>query len=381
MTCSRILKSKKTGWAAIAGFLIAGILLLRPLNQAVFSVRLGLSMKELASGGKGEGLNVEEATLARREGSVEYAALLYRPQKSSIAGAVVIVPGISELGCYHPKLVAVSRHFAERGFLVITPDIREFRSFQITAEPIEQILFWYHQASALVRGGTSGKTGLAGISYSGTLALMAAAKPEIRDRVGFVLALGPYSNLVRCTRQWFSASQAAVGEEKNHATLYARWVAMLSAVEMLPADRDRVRLETLLKKLLLEQAAPLPDADLSPEGLRWYRLATMPADQSDPALALKIEQFLVESIYPQLDPSDAVKEIHCPVYLIHGAYDALISPGESVELHRLIPHSHLLISPFLTHTHLNPDSLSMKQKARAVFNMLAFFYKFSRVVQ
>lgn len=374
-------RSKKFVWGVIAGLFFLGLLLFNPLNRLAFSVRLGLCLKSLASGATGEDLPVQEITIYEQKGSTEYAALLYRPEQSSIIGAVVLVPGMSELGCYHPRLVSFCRYLADTGFLVITPDIREFKSFQITAAPIDQILLWHRRGEALIKNQTDRKPGLAGVSYSGTLALMAAAKPEIRDRIGFVVAIGPYYNLIRCTRKWFGASTDAIGEEYYHARFYAKWIVMLAALEMLQENGDRVHLKNLLQKLLLQEEIPPADDGLSPEGLRWHRLATMPPDQADSELALKIEQYLVAQIYPPLNPADAIKGIQCPVFLIHGAYDSLIPPGESAQLHQSIPHSHLLISPFLTHTHPNTIPLSRKQKFQAIWDVLAFCDQFSRVIR
>ncbi len=381
MKFNRISRSKKLVLGAIAVFFILGFLLFNPLNRLAFSVRLSLCLKSLASGATGEDLAVKETTIYSQKGSTEYAALLYRPEKSPIVGAVVLVPGMSELGCYHPRLVAFSRYLADAGFLVITPDIHEFKSFQITAAPIDQILFWHKRAEALIKNQTDRKPGLAGVSFSGTLALMAAAKPEIRDRIGFVVAIGPYFDLIRCARKWFGASTEAIGKEYYHTRFYAKWIVMLSALEMLPENGDRVHLRNLLQKLLLQEEIPPADDNLSPEGLRWHRLATLPPDQSDPELAVKIEQYLVARIYPPLNPADAMEAIQCPVYLIHGAYDSLIAPGESLELHRSIPRSHMLISPFLTHTHPNTIPLSRKQKFQAIWDVFAFCNQFSRVIK
>jgi fermentation-respiration switch protein FrsA (DUF1100 family) len=67
--------------------------------------------------------------------------------------------------------------------------------------------------------------------------------------------------------------------------------------------------------------------------------------------------------------------------LIHGADDDLIPPEESLELHRRISHSYLLVSPFLTHTHPNAIPLSPGQKAGAVLDTLIFFCQFSSVIR
>jgi pimeloyl-ACP methyl ester carboxylesterase len=381
MKFNRIIKSKKVAWGTIAVFIFLTLILFHPLNRLVFSARLGLSLKSLASGATGDDLAVQETTIYESKGSTEYAALLYSPEQSSITGAAVLIPGMSELGCHHPRLVAFSRYLADAGFVVITPDIREFKNFQITAAPIDQILLWHKRAETLIKNQTGKKPGLAGVSYSGTLALMAAAKPEIRDRVGFVAAIGPYYDLIRCTRKWFGASTGALGEEYYHARFYAKWIVMLAALEMLPENRDRVHLKDLLHKLLLQEEMPPVDDGLSPEGLRWRRLATLPPDQSDPELAHKIEEYLVARIYPPLNPAGSMQDIRCPVYLIHGAYDNLIPSEESMALHRSIPHSRLLISPFLTHTHPNTIPLSGKQKFQAIWDVLTFCGQFSRVAR
>jgi pimeloyl-ACP methyl ester carboxylesterase len=172
-----------------------------------------------------------------------------------------------------------------------------------------------------------------------------------------------------------------MGEEYYHARFYAKWIVMLAALEMLPENKDRVHLKNLLQKLLLQEEMPPIDDGLSPEGLRWHRLATSAPDQSDPELALKIEEYLVARIYPPLNPAGSMQDIRCPVYLIHGAHDYLIPSEESVDLHRSIPHSHLLISPFLTHTHPNTTPLSRKEKFQAIWDVSAFCYKFSRAIR
>jgi pimeloyl-ACP methyl ester carboxylesterase len=372
---------KRWKWGLVAGLLAAGLLLWDPLSHMVFSVRLALSMQKLASGASVQGLAVKESKIRRQSGAQSYEALIYRPAKTSAKSAVVLVAGISELGCYHPRLVALSRLLADKGLLVITPDIQAFRDFQISAKPIDQILFWHSQAAKLEETEKIQKVGLAGVSYSGTLTLIAAARPEIRDRVGFVLGIGSYCNLVRCARDWFAAGTAIEGNGYYPTRFYAKWVVMLAALDMVAASGDRTFLHGVFDTLLLQQKAPPAASDLTPEGLRWYRLATMPAGGSDPELAQKIEDYLVSCMYTQLDPKDAIGRLRCPVFLIHGAYDDLIPPGESLELHREIPHSRLLISPFLTHTHPTDSPLSLKQKTRAILETLAFCYQFSRAIK
>jgi pimeloyl-ACP methyl ester carboxylesterase len=264
--------------------------------------------------------------------------------------------------------------------MVITPDIPEYRKFQITAAPITQISFWLKQARSLPGGKEVRTIGLGGISFSGTIALITAARPEIRNEIGFVIAVGPYSNLLRCIKSWFAPDPTAVDKETYPTRFYAKWIIMLSALDMIAEEKDRLLLTQTLNALLLQKKM-LPDAgDASPQGKRWYDFAVMHENQSDPELTEKIENHLIESIYPTLEPAPFLKNIGCPVFLIHGAYDDLIPSEESVELHQRIPNSYLLISPFLSHTHPIDAALGTWKKLSAVFETLIFSYRFSRQI-
>jgi pimeloyl-ACP methyl ester carboxylesterase len=367
-------------WKLAALLLVVCILLANSVNHAIFAVRLAFSLQKLAQGSTALNSDIQESKIHRQAGPQSFNALVYSPAKSSAKTAVVLVAGLSEQGCYHPRLIALSKLLASRGLLVITPDIQEFRDFQITAEPVDQIQFWFREVPKLEWGQTVQKTGLAGISYSGTLALIAAAKPEIRDTVGFVAGIGPYSSLIRCTRGWFAPGPVTVGDDYYPTRFYAKWIVMRSALGMIASESDRVFLHKVLDDLLLQKkVSPIPP-DLTAEGERWYALATMRENQSDPELSMQIERYLVANIFPQLDPGEALTRLKCPTFLIHGAYDDLIPSEESVELHRRLPHSFLLISPFLTHTHPTDKPSSFSRKAKAALDTIVFCYQFARVI-
>ena len=224
------------------------------------------------------------------------------------------------------------------------------------------------------------KPGSPEFPFPGTLALIAAARPEVQNKVGFVVALGPYCSLIRCTKDWFAAAPN-LSETKGYPTrFYAKWIVMLSALNMVAESKDRLFLHHVLDSLLLEKKVPPADPGLTAEGARWYALATMPETQSDPELTRRIEDHLISNIYPQIDPEAVLSKISCPVFLIHGAHDDLIPTAESVELHQKIQDSHLLILPFLTHTHPTGVRLSFRQKFEVAVQTLSFCYQFSKVV-
>jgi pimeloyl-ACP methyl ester carboxylesterase len=361
--------------------LIAILLLWTPIKHLSWSVRLAFSIQKLASGVQEKKLAVMETKVRRQDGIHSYEALCYRPSRTPAIAAVILAPGLSEQGCYHPRMIALSRALADKGLFVITPDIKEFRELRIAIEPIDQLVFWHRQVTALEGGENVRKIGLAGISFSGTLALIAATRPEIRNNVAFVLGIGPYLNLIRCTREWFAAGNVNEGNGNYPTRLYAKWLIMRAALDMIASADDRQFLDQVLKDLLLSQKVPPARPNLTSEGLRWYNLAVMRPGQTDTDLSFWIERHLTSTIYPKLDPQRMLSNLRSPLFLIHGAYDDLIPPRESIEFHEHYSPSQLLISPFLTHTHPTDKALTFRQKLMAGWDTLKFCYQLARTIQ
>jgi pimeloyl-ACP methyl ester carboxylesterase len=363
-----------------AAMVLACAAFYRPVTELALAVRLARGLQGVSAGAASQDLSIKELRISRSLEDRPLEAMIYQSSGDLPTRAIVLVAGISELGCYHPKLVAVSRIMAGNGFLVLTPDITEYRELKISPEPLDQISFWTRQIKTLDGSRDVREIGLAGISFSGTLALMAATRPEIRDSVDFVLALGPYQDLHRCSRGWFAAGPITMGKGYYPTRYYARWLMMRAALELLPSEADRESLSTVLKDLLLHGKTSVDVEALSPEGKRWYQLATMREDQSDHGLAADIEGYLTPRLYRQLDPDQATANVRCPVFLMHGEYDDLIPPEESRALHKKIARSYLLITPFLTHTHPLDKPLDFSRKVSAVFEGLNFFYRIARLV-
>jgi pimeloyl-ACP methyl ester carboxylesterase len=343
---------------------------------------LMLALQSLAGGSSAEDLPVVQDKVSRRQGNQYFDALLYRPSGVIPERAIVLIAGLSELGCYHPRLMAFSRSLADKGFLVLTPDISMFRQFQIAPEAMDEIVFWFEQVKTLPGANKIRCIGLGGISFSGTLALITAVRPEIREQVAYLLAIGPYDDPLRCSRGWFATGPVTVGPGYYPTRFYAKWIIIRAALDMLPVAEERRFMHEVLGNLLLQKHIPQAPPNLSPQAARWYRLALMREDESDPELARQIEEHLAPRLYRRIVPERAATEVRCPVFLVHGAHDDLIPPEESLALRARITHarSYLLVSPFLTHTHPLEKPLLWKEKLRGMIEIFAFFYSFARVV-
>jgi pimeloyl-ACP methyl ester carboxylesterase len=354
-----------------------------PAVNLLFATRMLMAIRNVAEGATGANLNVIQTTVRRRNNAEEMEAIVYRAAAAAPVRAVVLVPGISELGCYHPRLMALSRYLAANDFLVVTPDIRDLRKFRMSPQAVDQIAYWFNQVPSLDGGSGIRITGLSGISFSATLAIIGAARPGVRERVSFVFGIGAYDDALRCSQTWFAPGPVTMSPGYYPTRYYARWIVMLGALDMAPRGEDRDFLEKALTDLLLLKPAPPPPPDLSQASLRWYRLAIMPEDQSDPPLAAEIEDHMSAVLYKAVSPEKAAAAIRCPVFLVHGAYDDLIPPEESRHLARRFVNApvHLLVSPFLTHTHAAQQEPSGIARVIAVLEITGFFYDFAEIVR
>jgi dienelactone hydrolase len=370
-------------WFILALLFCAAVVIYKPAADMLLAARLLAAVKSVADGATGESLSVVQTRVHRTRGTGEEAALVYRPAGAEPERAVVLVPGISEQGCYHPRLMALSRYLAADGFLVITPDISLLRRFRMSPETVDQIAFWFSQIPSLESGGRVRVAGLSGVSFSATLAILAAARPEVRDRVSFIFGIGAYDDPVRCSRGWFAAGPVTMSPGYFPTRYYARWIVMLGALEMVPRKEERESLERTLTDLLSLKPAPQAPPGLSPTSQRWYRLALMPEDQSDPELTAEIEDHMAAILYRAISPEGAAAEIRCPVFLVHGAYDDLIPPEESRRLAGRFVNApvQVLVTPFLTHTHPAQQEAKGRGRVRAVLEIAGFFYNFARVVR
>ncbi|MFH1574716.1 MAG: hypothetical protein ABIG68_12085, partial [Acidobacteriota bacterium] len=264
------------------------------------------------------------------------------------------------------------------GFYVLTPDIPGLRHFQIDPATADHVSFWLAQFQSLDEARGIRRIGLAGVSFSGTMALMAAALPENRRAAAFVLAIGAYSDLPRCAEGWFAAGPETVGQGRYPTRYYGRWVMMLDALDLIEEEAGRAFLRRALTDLLLEKDhLDEPPQDFGETALRWYRLAAGRESVPDPELARQIIGHLVSRLGSRLSPDAAAASVECPVFLAHGLYDDLIPSSESARLGGKIRRArhYLLVSPFVTHTHPAAEEITFGAKVRAASEMFVFLYR------
>jgi dienelactone hydrolase len=138
-----------------------------------------------------------ELTIPIAGGSIRARA--YEPPRGS-ARAALLVSGLHASGIDEPRLVRLARNLSANALTVVTPDIPELSRFEIApglTDVIERAAAWLAGQPDLAH---DRKIGMMGISFSGGLSIVAAARPSLADRVEYVFAFGGHDDLPRVLR-------------------------------------------------------------------------------------------------------------------------------------------------------------------------------------
>jgi dienelactone hydrolase len=123
-------------------------------------------------------------------------ARLYRPQLVRTR-PILLTGGVHALGIDEPRLIAFAEALATSGTPVVTPALPDLAQYLVTprlTDDIEDAALAV-LAAAEVPQDADGRIGLLGISFAGGLSIVAAGRPSLRDRVGFVFSVGGHARL------------------------------------------------------------------------------------------------------------------------------------------------------------------------------------------
>jgi hypothetical protein len=130
---------------------------------------------------------------------------LYRPRACGPHPGIVVCLGVVPFGVDHPQVPRLGKALARAGFAALLYWSPAMRDFRLDPEDIENIALayrWFIEQPSV----DPARSGLLGTCVGGAFALMAAASPLIRDRVGFIGAYAPYSSMWTFARDIASAT-------------------------------------------------------------------------------------------------------------------------------------------------------------------------------
>jgi hypothetical protein len=279
----------------------------------------------------------------------EFEGDLYRPSSGGPHPGIVVCLGVVPFGVDHPQVPVLGKALARAGFAALLYWSPAMRDFRLDPEDIENIALAYH--SLIERPDVDPeRSGLLGTCVGGAFALMAAASPLIRDRVGFIGAYAPYASMWTFARDIASATRSCgEGREPWRVDPLTRKVFVHSLTAWLePGEAERLR------SAFAAEGGQFDGHGLSEEGQVVYTLLTTPdADAAQRALhrlPLSIQERLTA-----LSPLHYLQDIQVPlIVLLHDRGDQVIPVGESRRLHTaLVGHAGVHYTEMLFQ-HLDP---------------------------
>ena len=324
-----------------------------------------------------ENVTVSDAVVMSRHGRLR--ARLYVPDH--VRRAVVLVAGVNALGIDEPRLYGLADELASAGLAVITPELPDLQRYDITArttDMIEDAGVWLSKQHRLAR---DGRVGLVGISFSGGLAVVAAGRPVLRDRVAFVFSFGGYGSFPRVLRFLCTgmepaavpigaagATPGAGSETYRRPHDYGVAILLLGlAPHLVPADQVqplRTAILTFLRASHLELIDKRKATEAFVDARRMTEALPEPArtfmddvnERNVDKLGLALQPWIgTIGLEPALSP-DRSPAPSAPVYLLHGTEDNVVPSVETLLLDRHLvgrTRVRVLLSGLITHAELD----------------------------
>jgi pimeloyl-ACP methyl ester carboxylesterase len=280
-------------------------------------------------------------------------ARLYTPTPAPNAPGLILVPGIHYLGMDEPRLIAFARSMSACGLRVLTPELPDSRDYRIQPSDVQAI----GDSVQWLQNTTGHPVGLMGLSFSGGLALMAAAKPPFSNEISVVFSVGAHDDLLRVAT--FYATEADPlpdGDvERAKPNNYGPWVLEYEHLEDFVPEADVAAIRPVLRARLYENSTLEKQllAKLTDEQKAEYEKLLDPKKE-DAALFASDKKHAAEMAV--VSPHGHLAGLYVPVYLLHGHGDTLIPFAEAEWLAEDLPRGtlkELLISPLIGHVNTN----------------------------
>jgi hypothetical protein len=266
------------------------------------------------------------------------SADLYLPARGLPRRVVLLIHGVNETGKDDARLVALAQDLARARTAVLVPDFPNLRRMRVRASDADGVVLAYtdllHRFPQLCPVHRAGACGIISFSYGAGPALIAAADPRIRDRVGFEVAFGGYADLTEVIR-FVTTGRASDPRVRAKPYAWARWAFLAGNVDLVSDSADRGRLREIAERKLEDPGADVsgPAAALGPEGRAVYDLLT----NQDPA---RVEALLarvnpaIRGMMTALSPLPGLRHVRARLILVHGVADRSIPFTESERLAR-----------------------------------------------
>ena len=303
-----------------------------------------------------EPLTTQTLTLPTAHGSLQ--AILYTPINQPNAPGLVILHGVHHQGITEPRMVAFARSMSACGLRVLTPEMPDIRDYQISPASITEM----GDATSWLAQQTGHPVGMMGISFSGGLALMAAADPNYAPSVSFVFTVGAHDSMQRVANFYATGNDLLPDGYSEHLQPheYGPLVLEYEHLEDFTLPADTATLRAALRADLDEdptQEQKLVAQFTVAQSIQYLSLIHPPRPpQEDPRIVASCRKHVAE--LAAVSPHGNLQGLRAPVLLLHGKEDNIIPYAEAEWLERDLPPGTLraqLISPLVSHVNAEND--------------------------
>ncbi len=286
---------------------------------------------------------------------------IFRPNRETSA-TLIVVPGLHPFGIHDSRFQSFAQSCADSGFVVVAPDMLEFRRFRITPNSVDLITKLVLALPDLVPSSSLQNVGLLGISFGGGPVLVAATRKTISDKVHFIVSIGGYYNLIHAMEYSVSGQHSPPGfsqppspHQWGRLIFALNYLDSLAPAVDLPLIQEAIRLRLNLK----ENEAKEVENGLSPAGKDFLTEVLIGLS---PQETKRFQEMLTMTtgVATELSPESVVRDLpsHLRIYLIHGPDDELIPSAETEELVQALQKQNhkkvfSLITPSLNHVDPN----------------------------
>ena len=296
-----------------------------------------------------EPVTTRDLTLDTESGPIR--ARTYLPTGKPDAPALIVLHGVHHLGIDEPRLMSFARAMASCGIRVLTPELPDIKDYHVDSTSIRTI----GESTQWFARKTGGPVGVMGLSFSGGLALLAAADPLYHKDFKFVFAVGSQDSMGRVAQYYRTGEDARPNgtTELLPAHEYGPLVLEYEYVEDFVPQRDIPAVRAVLRAHLYEDkdAETAAEARLSPsQAIAAKQLMDTTSPKTRALIADAITKHAVE--LNGLSPRSHLATLTTPVYLLHGQADNIIPSAETLWMASELPSVSLqaaLVSPVISH--------------------------------
>lgn len=241
------------------------------------------------------------------------------------ARAVLLVPGAAPAGLEDPRTNSVAAALARAGRTVFIPELDLYQQL-LREGDIERLIVSVRALS----DSTANKVVVLGISYGGSLALIAAADPRLDGHLSRVATFGAYFDLIGVI-QAVTTGSSLIGDR------VINWQAHPMARDFLHARTTQQLVPTPEQSLFLDALAGVADPSrLSPASRAYYDLLV----NVDPHHTYELAESLdgrYRLFLETFSPSSVAEKIEVPVRALHSTDDLVVPYGELERLGAAMP--------------------------------------------